>query len=225
MYPGSLKQGGDPPGDEQIRDYPLPPPRWQRVGPAGHWRDAGGARDLTWPPCCRWTGLTSLHQPLRKRDIALRDPRSRHLIFASSAATAFLFAPTRRQAVLPSIRWRPPPRPPSRCPSPPRASRQPLRPAALSWRIAPAVSVQACPVRAGADEEHEGERAIAMMDKALTLPARNRCCAGSRAWPACPRVVDFSTVRGTQFLEPCSSSPASSAVARTLTSLLTQPVW
>ena len=63
--------------------------------------------------------------------------------------------------------------------------------------------VQACPVRVGADEEHEGERAITMMDKAPIWLARSRRCAGSRACRGLLASGWISpTVRGAQFLEP-----------------------
>ena len=87
--------------------------------------------------------------------------------------------------------------------------------------------VQACPVRAGADEEHEGERAIAMMDKAPHLAGQKQALRWfeSLPWPARER-VDFSTVRGTQFLEPCSSSPVPApAVARPLSQAADPAVW
>ncbi|MBL0560466.1 pyruvate:ferredoxin (flavodoxin) oxidoreductase [Aeromonas hydrophila] len=63
--------------------------------------------------------------------------------------------------------------------------------------------VQACPVRVGADENGEGERAIAMMDKAPHLAGQKQALRWfeSLPWPARER-VDFSTVRGAQFLEP-----------------------
>ena len=58
-------------------------------------------------------------------------------------------------------------------------------------------------MRVGADENGEGERAIAMMDKAPHLAGQKQALRWfeSLPWPARER-VDFSTVRGTQFLEP-----------------------
>jgi pyruvate-ferredoxin/flavodoxin oxidoreductase len=61
-----------------------------------------------------------------------------------------------------------------------------------------ALCVEACPVRGD-----DGERAIAMTDKAPRLEAERANIAFFESLPVNDRArVDFSTVRGTQFLEP-----------------------
>ncbi|MGL6581881.1 4Fe-4S binding protein [Aeromonas caviae] len=76
--------------------------------------------------------------------------------------------------------------------------------------------VQACPVRAGADARHQGERAIAMMDKAPHLAGQKQALRWfeSLPWPPASEWISPPCAVPSSW-SPCSSSPVPApAVAR-----------